>query len=84
MTHKEFIETYEGEKLEGFDNCILGIVSSHGRPDVLLYDMQGMIDVLVAGGMTDREAWEYFDANIACAYYGEMTPSYAMLFEGDM
>jgi hypothetical protein len=60
---------------DGFDDCIVGLtISPEGLP-VVIYSRDAVIDKL-AKDMSEDEAWEYFDFNIACAYVGPRTPQF--------
>lgn len=63
-------------KLDGFDDCISGLVSRFGADDILCYDTAKIIDRLMADGMSDIEAIEYFNFNILGAWVGETTPCF--------
>lgn len=58
-------------KANGFDDAIIGIEESTQR---LIYSCSKCIDILIAGGMTEEEATEYFNFNVSGAYVGEKTP----------
>jgi hypothetical protein len=60
---------------DGFDEAILGVASRCGSPDVVVYDYDKCVGVLVArDGMTEDEAIEWMDFNVVGAYVGERTP----------
>lgn len=60
---------------DGFEKAILGIGSSFGREDVLVYDTAKILDILVKrDGMTYEEAREYFEFNILGSYNGAPMP----------
>ncbi len=60
---------------DGFDDAIVG-VELYDKPRVV-YDQNKMIDILMAEHkMTDVEAQEFFDFNIAGSYVGQQTPIY--------
>ena len=65
-------------KCDGFDEAVLGVASRIGQPDVLAYDTQKVIDILMRD-MPEEEAWEYFDFNMAGAFVGELTPIFIMI-----
>ena len=70
----EFLDQFALETLvaDGFDDAILGvIVDEHSR---VVYDAYKCVDILIESGMTEEEAQEYFDYNVAGAYMGEKTP----------
>jgi len=62
-------------KVDGFDNCILGSVTINDE-EVLAYDVAKMIQTLLSEGLTEEDAIDHFEFNIACAYVGEDTPIY--------
>ena len=56
--------------IDGFDDAIMGIEESSLR---LIYSKTKCIDILKED-MTEEDALEYFDFNIASAYVGEKKP----------
>lgn len=68
-------EGSEAQKLDGFDDCIVGIGSRCGQPDLLVYDFDKIIQKLQdEGQMSYDEALEYYEFNILGAWAGEGTP----------
>jgi len=63
-------------KVDGFDDCVLGICEQAGCADIIAYDVQKMINKMMSQGMEQTEAWEYFDFNILGAFMGEGTPCF--------
>jgi len=61
-------------KADGYDDCIIGFTHQAGRPSVIAYDTNKIIDKLRSDGMDTEEACEFFEFNIAGAYVGEYTP----------
>lgn len=62
---------------DGYDDCIVGIVSQCGRPTILCYDSTKIINKLIErDGMTREDAEEFFDFNILGAYMGPNTPMF--------
>tara|TARA_R110001599_G_scaffold65898_1_gene186150 strand:+ start:817 stop:1077 length:261 start_codon:yes stop_codon:yes gene_type:complete len=59
---------------DGYDDAIIGVELDY-EPRVV-YDQNKIIDILMADGMTDEEAQEFFDFNIAGSYVGKQTPIY--------
>ena len=43
---------------------------------VAVYDVQRMIEILMAEGMTAEDAVEHLDYNVIGSYVGEKTPQY--------
>lgn len=74
MHISEINERYEGAiTLDGFDEAIIGVASVAGE-DIVVYDTAKIIEILEES-MSHEEALEYYDFNIACAYFGERTPA---------
>ena len=63
-------------KVDGHDNAYIGVGSSIGEQDRLVYDSDIILDNLKAQGMTEEEAQEYFSYNILDAYVGDKMPVY--------
>lgn len=55
---------------DGFNKALMGI---DDRTGVAIYDRDKIIELLCED-MSEEEAWEYYDYNIACLYTGEYTP----------
>ena len=58
-------------KADGFDDAILGIEDTSMW---LIYSVSKCIEILIAGGMTDEDAVEYFHFNVKDAWVGDKTP----------
>jgi hypothetical protein len=71
----DLIDAYPEEQFliaTGFDDAIIGIDVKTMR---VIYSVQKCIDILInEHEMTDIDALEYFDFNVAGAYFGEKTP----------
>lgn len=61
-------------KADGFDDAIIGIGSRCGKPDIIVYDVNKCIKILINQNMTEEEARDYFDFNFVGAWVGEETP----------
>jgi hypothetical protein len=60
-------------KADGFDDCIIGFVGSFD--DVkLVYSVKKILEKLVTEGMSELDAIEHYEYNIAGGYVGEKTP----------
>jgi len=73
----QLIDEYNPEalKADGFDDAILGIASRCGQNDLIAYDVNKIISILMErDGMDYEEAQEFFEFNIVGAYMGENTP----------
>lgn len=76
----QILETYPEEDFliaDGFDDAIIGFDEVGRR---LVYDIDGIINILILEGMTYEDAIEHYDYNIAGAYVGEGTPIYIKIF----
>ena len=58
-------------KADGFDDAIIGIDDSSLR---LIYSVKKCIDILIADGLTEDDAIDFFNFNTKCAWVGEKTP----------
>ena len=83
MSIRDYFAEIDNEFLfaDGFDSAIIVHVSIAGRRDVILYDRDKVINILMQGGMNQEDAVEYFEYNVQGAYVGEATPAFATLIE---
>jgi len=69
-------------KMDGFDDCIVGICERFGMDSVLAYDREKVLATLVSrDGMTEEEAEEFFEYNQIGAWMGDKTPVFVTLFK---
>jgi|TARA_R110000868_G_scaffold14628_3_gene67767 hypothetical protein len=61
-------------RADGFDEAIIGIGNRCGQPDILAYDVNKCVKILMDQGMTEEEAIDYFEFNVVGAWMGEETP----------
>lgn len=76
MTKQHILEWFSDEELlfaDGFDDAILGIDDHSMR---IIYSVSKCIEILMADGMDEEEALDYFYYNVHGAYVGEKTPIY--------
>ncbi len=60
---------------DGFDDAILGVCERAGSLDVVAYDANKCIEILMErDGMGFEEAVEYFGFNVLGGYVGDRTP----------
>jgi len=59
--------------MDGFDDAIVGIASRCGQPDLVVYDREKCIEILMRD-MPEDDAREYFEFNCEGAWMGELTP----------
>ena len=70
----EYIQDWLPEgamKIDGFDDCICGIVERHGMDALLLYDTNTIIEKMMS-----QDGMEYVEFNIKGAWMGEGTPCF--------
>jgi hypothetical protein len=60
---------------DGLDAAIIGIGHRCGQPDLLVYDVAIVVQVLMdRDGMSREEAAEFMEFNIVGGWHGEGTP----------
>jgi len=67
-------------KMDGFDDCIVGVCRRYGQDDVVAYDVNRVIAKHMADGMSEEEAREFFEYNQIGAWVGEKTPAFLERF----
>ena len=61
----------------GFDNALIGIGRRCGQEDILVYDFNKAVKILVnRDNMTEEEAVEYLEFNTVGAWVGDKTPMF--------
>ena len=69
----KILDAFEEEsflKIDGHDNAVIGVDLKSMR---LIYSVSKIIDNL-RNEMTEEEAVEFYEFNIACAHLGDLTP----------
>ena len=62
---------------DGFDEAIIGSITSYGRGETVLYSTQKIIEVMMErDGMTAEDAMEFFNFNILGSYNGDGMPAF--------
>ena len=62
---------------DGFDEAIIGSITSYGRGETVLYSTQKILEVLMdRDGMTEEDALEFFNYNIIGSYNGNGMPAF--------
>jgi hypothetical protein len=67
--------------MDGYDDCIVGVVTRMGQDPIICYDTTKIISSLVSQGMTEEEAEEYFHFNQLGAWVGDHTPCFLTTLE---
>lgn len=66
--------------MDGFDDCIAGVVERFGQPDIICYDKKKVIAKLVErDGMTAEDAVEFYEFNQLGSWVGESTPCFIII-----
>ena len=74
MSREEVEELAEGAiLLNGFDECIVGVVEEFGNGIRILYSRDKILENLKEE-MTEEEANEFYYYNIVGGYFGERNP----------
>ena len=63
-------------KMDGYDDCIVGIVRRFGQQPILCYSTDKVLKKLMKEGMTEEEALEFFEFNQIGAWMGDTTPCF--------
>ena len=69
-------DTEELVVMDGYDDCIVGVVERFGMEPVVCYDKEKVLLSLEAQDMDRDEAEEWFYFNQIGAWVGEMTPCF--------
>ena len=71
------MEEYEPLKINGFDDCIVGLVERFGMEPIFCYNKQKIVaNIMAEEGIHFEQAIEHFEYNIAGAWVGKGTPCF--------
>jgi len=62
--------------MDGYDDCIIGVVERCGQEPIVCYDKGKVIKQLESNDMTTEEAEEFFYCNQIGAWMGDTTPCF--------
>lgn len=62
--------------MDGYDDCIAGIMERFGMEPIVCYDKAKVLDKLMKDGMSHDEAVEWFEFNQIGAWMGDGTPCF--------
>lgn len=65
--------------MDGYDDCIIGICTRFGQEPIVAYDRAKVIAKLMAEGLTEEDAEEWFQFNQIGGWHGEQTPCFIEL-----
>ncbi len=64
-------------KMDGFDDCIVGVLERFGQPLFIVYDKEKVIDALMRDGVgTYEDAVEFYEFNQLGSWLGATTPGF--------
>jgi hypothetical protein len=69
--------------MNGYDDCIAGVVERFGQNPIVCYDKEKVIQRLESDGMDRDEAEEFFYYNQIGAWMGDATPCFLSTNAGD-
>jgi len=85
----ELIENLGDEAvlMDGFDDCIIGVLERFGMDSIVLYDKQKVIEKLMKessapdelGDLAMEQALEYYEYNMLGSWIGERTPGFVIV-----
>ena len=62
---------------DGFDEAIIGSITSYGRSETVLYSTKKIIEIMMErDAMTAEDAMEFFNFNILGSYNGDGVPAF--------
>ena len=59
--------------MDGYDEAIIGVVTRMGL-EVICYDLDKVIKILMKQGMDEQDAWDWYQFNMVGSWIGEQTP----------
>ena len=63
--------------MEGFNDCVIGVLERFGMEPVLVYDKEQVIQELMdQSTMTRQEAMEWYEVNQLGSWVGDLTPAF--------
>jgi hypothetical protein len=75
--NKPSAEALDGKMvMDGYDECICGVIYRFNTPDIVCYDLQKLIRRHQKDGMTREEAYEFWQFNQLGAGMGDLTPCF--------
>lgn len=66
--------------MDGYDDCVLGVLERFGMEPIVLYDKAKVIDKIVSlsPGGSREEAVEYYEFNQLGGWHGDKTPGFVV------
>ena len=69
-------DEHEMLTMDGYNDCIVGVVERFGQNPIVCYDKERVIQRLESDGMNRDEAEEFFYFNQIGAWMGDSTPCF--------
>tara|TARA_R110001583_G_scaffold55916_5_gene169532 strand:- start:3227 stop:3490 length:264 start_codon:yes stop_codon:yes gene_type:complete len=67
----------EGLVMNGYDDCVVGVLERYGMEPIVLYDKDKVIKKLMDDGCeTYEEAVEFYEFNQLGGWHGDKTPGF--------
>ena len=67
----------EGLVMNGYDDCVVGVLERYGMEPIVLYDKDKVIKKLMDDGCeTYEEAVEFYECNQLGGWHGDKTPGF--------
>ena len=67
----------EALTMDGYDDCVIGVLERFGMEPIVLYDKEKVIQKLMDDGCDSYEgANEYYEYNQLGGYHGDKTPGF--------
>jgi hypothetical protein len=70
-------EEHDLVTMDGYDDCIVGVVEQFGRPPIVCYSKSKVLSRLMQDGMTEDEAEEFWSFNQIGAWVGGEYPVFS-------
>lgn len=83
QTLEDLFGDQEFTKMDGYDDCIAGVIERYGMDPILCYDKQKVLSKLQEDGMSYEEAEEFWSYNQLGAWVGDTTPSFITFINQD-
>jgi hypothetical protein len=63
--------------MDGYDDCVIGVLERYGMENIVLYDKKKVIDKLIENGCDDEQgAVEFYEFNQLGGWHGDKTPGF--------
>lgn len=70
--------------MDGYDDCILGVIERIGMDPIVCYDKQMVLMQLQCEGSSYEEAVEWYEYNMVGAWVGDATPCFLNTLDSEI